>query len=72
MSIPVHQPHPFCRCCGDDIHPQRHALGYSTCPVCGDREARQVKFTTVPLNKSNYVVVSDHRELAWLNPKRTM
>jgi hypothetical protein len=37
--------------------------------VCGDREARQVKFTTVPLNKSNYVVVSDYRELAWLNPK---
>ena len=55
--------------CGDEINPRRVALGYRTCPVCGDREARQVKFTTVPLNKSNYVVVSDYRELAWLNPK---
>jgi hypothetical protein len=55
--------------CGTRINPKRVALGYQTCPVCGDREARQVKFTTVPLNKSNYVVVSDYRELAWLNPK---
>lgn len=59
---------PICAC-GDEIDPRRVALGYHLCPVCGDREARKVKFTTVPLNKSNYVVVTDLRELAWLNPK---
>lgn len=59
---------PICAC-GDEIDPRRVALGYQLCPVCGDREARKVKFTTVPLNKSNYVVVTDLRELAWLNPK---
>lgn len=58
--------------CGDPIDPRRVALGYSQCPVCGDRAARLVKFTTVPLNKSNYVVISNPAELAWLNPKRTM
>lgn len=58
------------RCkCGDAIDPRRSALGYSSCPVCGDREARQVRFTTVPLNKSNYVVISNRAELKQLNPK---
>lgn len=62
----------FCTCviCGDDFPPARHALGYTTCLPCGDKQARAVTFCTVPLNKSNYVVVSDIRELAMLNPKR--
>jgi hypothetical protein len=30
-----------------------------------------VQFCTVPMNKSNYVVVSNHEELKMLNPKRT-
>ena len=59
----------LCRSCGDDIHPQRAALGYSTCPVCGDKEARLVRFCVVNLHKSNYVLVSNHTELKQLNPK---
>lgn len=58
----------FCHC-GDEIDPRRVALGYNVCPVCGDREARKVRFTTVPLNKSNYVVITNRAELAMLNPK---
>jgi hypothetical protein len=38
---------------------------------CGDAEARQVKHTIAPLNKSNYVLISNYAELAMLNPKRS-
>ncbi len=55
--------------CGERIHPRRVALGYRTCPVCGDKEARLVRFCSVPLNKSNYVLVSNREELKMLNPK---
>lgn len=56
--------------CGNLFPAARAALGYTTCLPCGDKQARAVTFCTVPLNKSNYVVVSDIRELAMLNPKR--
>lgn len=59
----------MCRC-GGDIHPKRVALGYRTCLSCGDKQARAVTFCTVPMNKSNYVVVSNPTELKQLNPKR--
>lgn len=59
----------LCRTCGDDIHPKRYALGYSTCPVCGDKEARKVVRCVAPLSKSNYVLVSNYTELKMLNPK---
>lgn len=55
--------------CGDEIDPRRVALGYNVCPVCGDREARRVKRCVVPLNKSNYVLVTNYTELRQLNPK---
>jgi len=58
----------LCRC-GDEIDPRRVALGYNVCPVCGDKEARLVRFCSVPLNKSNYVLVSNLEELKMLNPK---
>lgn len=71
MTHPSCSPLPFCRSCGDDIHPQRAALGYSTCPVCGDREARRInsKRCVVPLNKSNYMLITNYTELKQLNPK---
>lgn len=55
--------------CGEPIDPRRSALGYHLCPVCGDREARRIKRCVVPLNKSNYVLVTNHTELKQLNPK---
>jgi len=57
--------------CGEPIDPRRSALGYHLCPVCGDREARRIKRCVVPLNKSNYVLVTNRTELKQLNPKRT-
>jgi len=58
------------RCdCGTKINPKRVALGYQTCPVCGDLEARKVVRCIAPLNKSNYVLVSNYTELKQLNPK---
>jgi hypothetical protein len=56
--------------CGDAINPRRVELGYTTCLPCGDKQARAVTFCTVPLNKSNYVVITNKQELTMLNPKR--
>lgn len=43
------------------------------CMECGDALAREAlaRKTIVPMNKSNYVVVSDLSLLTQLNPKRT-
>jgi len=42
-----------------------------TCMACGESEARKVKHCAVPLNKSNYMLVTDRATLMQLNPKRT-
>lgn len=60
-----------CRTCGDDVQPGRSLLGYTTCLTCGDEEARKIKHCVVPMNKSNYTLISNRAELAWLNPKRS-
>jgi hypothetical protein len=60
----------FCNKCGDAVGDGRAALGYRTCMPCGDREARSIRRVTAPLNKSNYVLISDLADLARLNPKR--
>ena len=60
----------FCPQCGEHVSPRRVALGYKLCLSCGDKQARQVKHCTVPLNKSNYTLITNREELAWLNPKR--
>ena len=31
---------PECVECGEEYHPKRYELGYSTCLECGDRSAR--------------------------------
>ncbi len=60
------------RCeCGYPVPRGRVALGYTTCLSCGEREARGVKRTTAPINKSNYMLITNKAELAQLNPKRT-
>ena len=62
----------YCRWCGDDVAAGRSLLGYVSCLECGEREAREVKHCIVPMNKSNYVVVSDMSLLKQLNPKRSV
>lgn len=59
------------KCWGNEVPEGRWYMGYYTCLPCGEREARRVRHTTVPMNKSNYIVVSDRETLKQLNPKRT-
>ena len=60
----------YCHSCGDDVPSGRVALGYRTCLRCGDREARKRTHCVAPLNKSNYVLISNLADLRTLNPKR--
>lgn len=56
-----------CADCGEPVHPGRARLGYRVCLVCGEKSARTVKHTIVPMPKSNYVVVTDRALLIGLN-----
>ena len=62
-----------CRVCGDDYSYERWRLGYKMCLPCGDAHARDARktWTVAPLNKSNYMLFTDHELLKQLNPKRT-
>jgi len=42
-----------------------------TCHTCGEILAKQRRHTIAPLNKSNYVCITDLAMLKQLNPKRT-
>lgn len=59
-----------CIKCGEGVADARASLGYDTCLPCGEVYARKRKHTIVPLNKSNYVVISDPSILKQLNPKQ--
>jgi ribosomal protein L37AE/L43A len=61
----------LCRDCYTPFNVERFRLGYHTCLDCGDTAARKVVFTTAPINKSNYMLITNRAELAQLNPKRT-
>jgi hypothetical protein len=47
-------------------------LGYAVCLDCGDEIAKDKTYTIAPLNKSNYVCITDMTMLKQLNPKRTI
>ena len=55
--------------CGEEVDARRIALGYQTCLVCGDKEAKARKFTIVPMHKSNYVAIFDRSDLLGINNK---
>lgn len=61
----------LCKKCYDPFPVARFRLGYDVCLDCGDVAARQVVYTTAPINKSNYMLITNYAELAQLNPKRT-
>jgi len=66
-------PHtPSCTECGEWVHSKRWALGYTLCRACGELAARRQRagWTIAPVGKSNYVLVSNVKELKGLNPKR--
>lgn len=57
----------LCRACGDEYPEARFKLGYKTCLTCGQKEAKQIKHTVVPMPKSNYILVTDPSLLIGLN-----
>ena len=66
------QPHDYdCTLCGDDISPARYKLGYRTCLMCGEEAARAIRaaWCVAPLHKSNYMLITDRRDLVGLNNK---
>jgi len=60
---------PECIECGESFQYERKAIGYDTCTQCGDEDARLVKHTIVPMHKSNYVVISNLKDLEGINNK---
>lgn len=64
---------PQCKLCGDTYNEERLAIGYTICMPCGDDLAfkANIKRTVVPMNKSNYMMITDLTTLKQLNPKRT-
>lgn len=55
--------------CGNEIKKERFALGYRVCLVCGDKKAKERKFTVVPMHKSNYVAMFNMADLKGINNK---
>lgn len=63
---------PICtHCYAVRVEPQRRYHVRPTCAACGEMLSKKVKHTIAPLNKSNYVVITDRSMLSQLNPKRT-
>ena len=68
----------LCTCCyGEQVPPARAQRCIDdkepiTCAQCGEYNAKQVKHTIAPLNKSNYMHIRDLTQLKQLNPKRTI
>lgn len=62
-----------CPECGGFVHPKRIALGYFLCLKCGEAKAISARrtWTVAPMNKSNYILVTNKDVLKQLNPKRT-
>ena len=68
----THYHAPICtECYAERVPPARARLGYKTCLACGDKQAKAVRHTIAPMNKSNYMLFTDVNLLKQLNPKRT-
>lgn len=60
----------YCVACRtEEVAAKRVEAGFITCLRCGEADARKVRHTIVPMHKSNYVVVSDMRDLKGINNK---
>jgi ribonuclease BN (tRNA processing enzyme) len=63
---------PICtHCYAVRVEPHRKNMKRPTCMDCGEVVAKQVVHTSVPMNKSNHILVTDLSLLKQLNPKRT-
>ena len=61
-----------CTECGEWVHSKRLALGYTLCRACGELAARKQRasWTTAPMHKQGYTLITNVKELKGLNPKR--
>ena len=64
----------FCRECVTHgmytpVDQRRVLAGFITCLPCGETQAKRVKHTIVPMHKSNYMVITDPRDLMGINNK---
>lgn len=60
---------PMCVSCGEIFSAKRANAGYHLCLICGEEQAKKRKHTTVPMHKSNYIVVTDPTLLIGINNK---
>ena len=60
-----------CRDCGSDIEPPERGLLSCLCVFCGEEQARQDRamWCVAPMHKSNYMVITDRRDLMGINNK---
>lgn len=61
----------ICPQCGDTVPAARAALGRRLCLPCGEEAARDERrgWTVVPMHKSNYMLLTDRRDLMGINNK---
>lgn len=63
---------PICtHCYAVRVEPQRKHMSRPTCLPCGEKLAKQRKFTVACNNKQGYELITDLAQLKQLNPKRT-
>lgn len=62
MSLP-------CKHCEEFIPAERVALGYMLCISCAEKHPQKVTRTIVPMHKSNYMPITDKRDLKGINNK---
>ena len=61
---------PICtHCYAVRVEPHRARATRPTCMDCAESIARAVRHTVAPMHKSNYVLVTDRRDLVGLNNK---
>jgi mannose-6-phosphate isomerase-like protein (cupin superfamily) len=63
-----------CSCCGEDVDSRRAAWlvaeGKSVmCMACGEKSARMVQFTVVPMHKGHYFPAFNREDLVGINNK---
>jgi RNA polymerase-binding transcription factor DksA len=68
ISVPSTYHH--CLRCGDDVNPARWVIT-KLCLFCGEEAARaeRASWCIAPMHKSNYMLITDRRDLHGLNNK---
>ena len=60
-----------CSMCGEYLSAGRWELGYRTCLMCGEEQAREERthWCVVPMHKSNYTLITNKTDLLGINNK---